>query len=185
MKLRDLSKMYSNNDGTRTLFESIPVIEVGQTLADWIKNCPSDKCVLIGGMAVSYHAKPRVTMDVDLLFLSAHDIPTQVLGFKRTRTGAFQHNITHVEVEVITSALINNLPITIIQKVFETAIESNGIKIASPSGLVALKLYRMSKYDEGDIWVLIETGKVDLTDWSLPPDKLEIYNNIVQRIKNS
>ena len=24
--------MYSNNDGTRTLFESIPVIEVGQTL---------------------------------------------------------------------------------------------------------------------------------------------------------
>lgn len=183
MTLRDMIKMYSNNDGTRTLFESIAMTEVEQALKDWNINFKGNY-VLIGGVAVSYHAKPRVTMDIDVLFLSKDDIPVEVPGFKRIGLDVFRHNGPHVEVKAITLEHMVTLPVVIANKVFKTAIESNGIKIASPSALVVLKLHRMGRYDEGDIWALIETGEVDLTDWPLTPDKLEIYNYIVQRVKN-
>ncbi len=180
MKLRDLCKMNKPNDGTRTLFESIAIPEVEQALKDWNSNYRGN-CVLIGGTAVGYYTKPRSTTDIDILFLSKQDIPTQVSKFKRTRPGALLHTITHVEVEVISPETIN-IPISLVKEVFTTAVLSNGIKVASPSGLVALKLFRMHRYDLGDIWSLIETGQVDLDNWPLPLDKLEIYHSIIQQM---
>ena len=183
MKLRDIIKMNSLNDGSRSLFESVAIPEVAKALQDWKINYQG-RCVLIGGTATGYHAKPRATMDVDILFISSTDIPAVVSGFKRIRNGAFQHNQTHVEIEVISPQSIN-LPIELVQKVFETSLESDGIRVASPSGLVALKLQRMSRYDEGDIWGLIETGKVDLTDWPITDSQLLIFKNIEQKVKAS
>ena len=182
MKLRDITKLNSPNDGTRTLFESIAVPEVEQALIDWKRNFQGNS-VLIGGLAAGYYARPRQTTDIDILFLTPQDIPLNVNGFKRIRVGAFQHNRTHVEIEVVSPESFNgNVPISLVHKVFETAIESNGIRVASPSGIVALKLCRMKRFDEGDIWSLIETGKVDLTGWPISQEHLVIYQSILDKM---
>lgn len=183
MKLRDLQKMNTMNDGTRTLFESIAIPEVEQALNDWNKNFQGP-CILIGGAATGYYSRPRATTDIDILFLSKNDIPAQVNGFKRIRPGAFQHNRTHVEIEVIAPDTIN-ISSNLVNKVFETSVESNGVRIASPSGLVALKLQRMARYDEGDIWGLIETGKVDLTGWPLTQQQQEVYQTILNKVNQN
>ncbi len=181
MFLRDLSKMNIPNDGTRTLFESIAIPEVEQALKDWKKQVGSIG-VLIGGAAAGFYTKPRSTTDIDILFLSLAEIPKHVSGFKRIRPGAFQHDKTHVEIEVIAPESIN-LPIEMVKHVFATSEISDGIRVASPSGLVALKLFRMKRYDEGDIWSLVETGKVDLSGWQLPTAQLALYNGILQKMK--
>lgn len=177
MKLRDIFKMNSSNDGTRSLLESVAVPEVGQALKDWIKNSKSAG-VLIGGLALSFYIKPRTTMDVDYLFLSKDDIPTNVPGFKRTRPGAFQHNRTHVEIEVVDYTSIN-IPISIAEIVTATAANHGETKVASPSGIVALKLFRANMRDKADIWELAQTCAIDLTPFHLSQDKIDLYNQIV------
>lgn len=182
MKIRDLIKTNIINDGSRTLFESILVPEVGLALSDWKKYC--NKGVLIGGSAVGYYCKPRSTTDIDLLFLTQEDIPKQVEGFKRIRTGSFQHNKTHVEVEVVSFNSFNTVSQLLVKQVIDSSIESNGIKVASQSGLVALKLCRMSRYDYGDIWSLIETGKVDITHFDISDEQISKFNQIKQEVFN-
>lgn len=179
MILRDLIKMNTPNDGTRTLYESVAVPEVLAALKDW-KAGTNGAGVLIGGLAISYYARSRQTMDVDIMFLDAADIPDQVEGFKRTRKGAFQHNKTHVEIEVLSPESIN-LPRQLAVKVVVTAIDTDGMKVASPSAIVALKLHRMKRYDEGDIAAMLETGKVDVADWGLTPEQLQTLAGIVER----
>lgn len=179
MRIKEIiEKMQKINDGTRSLMESIAVPEVQLALKDWIKNDSTG--VLIGGNAMSYHGKPRATMDVDILFLQNADIPLSVNGFKRTRDGAFQHNETHVEVEVVSSESIN-ISRELADKVFETAMESDGVKVSSPSAIVALKLQRLKNNDIGDIVQMINTGKVDLSDFPLSEKNMEDFKEIEER----
>jgi len=176
MRLRDLQKMNSINDGTRTLTESIAVPEVLQALRDW-EAASGSTGILIGGCAASFYARPRATMDVDFLFMSSEEIPDRVPGFKRTRSMAFQHDRTHVEVEVIAPTSIGVDP-ALIKKVIETARTVGDLKVASPTGLVALKLQRMRRYDAGDIEALIETGQIDLTGWPITPAQQQQFKKI-------
>lgn len=171
-------KLNKINDGTRTLLESIAVPEVVLALKDWSKNSSSG--VLIGGVAMSFYGKPRATMDLDLLFLHSGDIPISVEGFKRSRPGAFLHKKTHVEVEVITPSTINISP-ELAEKVFETAIKADGVNVASPSGIVALKLQRLKNNDIGDIVQMLNTGKVDLTGFPLSEKNLKDLEEIKER----
>jgi hypothetical protein len=179
-KLRDFSKMNSINDGSRTLNESIMVPEVIDALNDWKSN-HINNCILIGGVALSYYIKPRYTSDVDVLFLSFVDIPEKVYKFKRHREHAFQHIKHHVEVEVVTPELINT-PLHIVEAIFKTANDIDGIKVASPSGLVATKLGRFNHQDQADIVALINYTKIDLTPFGLPEnliEKFEILKNSI------
>lgn len=178
MLLRDLLKMNSINDGTRDLIESTVIPEVAQALRDW-GIATSTNAVLIGGLATSFYVRPRSTTDIDLLFMSVGDVPSFVNGFKKIRNNAFHHNKTHVEVELILPSSIN-IPQEIVEKVFKTSIVINGIRVASPSGIVALKLHRLKRYDSGDIVALIETGKVDLTGWGLTDIQLDVFEKIKQ-----
>ncbi len=180
MLLRDLLKTNNINDGTRSLVESILIPEIAKALADW-KHVTKSDAVLVGGLAAAFYAKPRATTDIDLLFLSEREIPDSVPGFKRIRPSAFQHNQTHVEIEILLPRTIN-LPEHIAKRVFETANTIDGIKIASPSAIVALKLHRLKRYDEGDIISLIETGKVDLTGWELTQDQLNKFEEIKAKV---
>jgi len=181
MKLRNLKKMQAANDGSRSLYESIAVPEVIKALEDW-KNATSVNPVLIGGLAASYYIKPRATADIDFLFLSEKEIPDNVEGFTRTRPHAFQHNETHVEIEVLTPQHIN-ISVDLAIQVVKTAQTNDGIMIASPSGIVALKLQRLRRYDEGDIIALIETGKVDLMGWELSEMQLQKFEEIKNKMK--
>lgn len=178
MILRDLLKMNSINDGTRSLTESIVIPEVAQALKDW-SVATNTNSVLIGGLATSFYAKPRSTTDIDLLFMSVSDIPSVIEGFKKIRNNAFHHKRTHVEVELITPSSIN-VPQEIAIKVLKTSVLINGVRVASPSGIVVLKLHRLKRYDSGDIVALIETGKVDLTGWRLTNVQLDAFEKIKQ-----
>ena len=171
-------KLNRVNDGTRTLFESIAVPEVVEALRDWIQNARLG--VLIGGNAMSYYGKPRATMDVDVLFLNSNDIPKEVSGFKRIRNGAFQHDKTHVEIEVITPVTVNISP-DLVSVVNQTAIQVDGFKVASPSGIVALKLQRLKNNDIGDIVQMINTGQVDLSPFPLSEKNIQDFNEIQEK----
>ena len=148
--MRNLKKMNSFNDGSRTLIESAVIPELVWALKDWKKETEQTSCVLIGGQAVSHWCKPRSTMDLDFAFVSDSDIPTQVDGFKRTRDHAFLHKETHVEIEVLTSSFLKISPV-LIKKAIATSVLSSGIQIACPEALICLKCYRWSLQDQADI----------------------------------
>jgi len=176
MRLREITKMHRANDGNRSLIESAMMPELAAALRDWAQ--ANTKSVLIGGLGLSYHVRPRMTQDLDFLFEQESDLPEQIPGFKRTRPHAFQHNETHVEVEAVTPELIN-VPRAIVQHVMRTAIESNGIRVASAAGLVALKLFRLSMQDKADIIALIKSGRMaDLDQFPLPPDKVVAFQEL-------
>ena len=182
MKLRDLFKMSYKNDGSRSLFESAMIPEIVKALQDWLKQ--NVDSVLIGGLALSYYSIPRMTIDVDFLFFSENNIPDNIIGFKRIRPHAFQHNETHVEIELLTGEFLKISPL-VVKKVFETSIKSDGLRIASASSLVALKLYHLSMQDKADIVALLKTGNVsDLSEFKLPENMMINFHELVEIAKS-
>lgn len=180
MQFREyIEKMNRLQDGTRSLFESIAIPEVAQALKDWNANHNSSG-VVIGGCATSYHAKPRATTDLDVLYLSQQDIPTDVTGFRKHRSGAFLHQQTHVEVEVVHPTAIN-ISNEMAKAVFDHAEIVNGVRVASPSGIVALKLHRLKNHDVGDIVAMHDTGRVDLSKFPLTQKHLDDYNEVITK----
>jgi hypothetical protein len=176
-----VEKWYKINDGTRTLMESIIAPEVSLALKDFKNSGGSKNAILIGGLALSYWGVPRATMDADFLFLSGGDIPQYVEGFKKIRDHTFQHKETHVEIEVLDTAYLN-LPINVVEAAFKTVVDDNGIKVASKSAIVALKLFRLKRYDQGDIEQLLLIGDIDLTPFNLPQDKIDAFNKIKENM---
>lgn len=173
-----IERMHHINDGSRPLFESVAVPEVIHALKDWAREVHDG--ILIGGLAMGYHGRPRATFDVDILFLTPSQIPLHVEGFKRIRPGAFLHKSTHVEVEVLSPQSINLNP-ELAEQVAATATQSDGIKVASPSGIVALKLQRLKRNDIGDIVQMIETGHVDLSGFTLSLKNMQDFEEISTR----
>ena len=163
-RLRNMEKANYVNDGTRTLVESILAPEVIQALEHLKEN--NLDCVLIGGLALSYWVKPRLTQDVDVLFKSERDIPQSLPKFSRKRDHAFQHNRTHVEVEILTPAFLN-IPSDVVHFVFETAKKVDNISVASPEGLVLLKMERWNIQDKADAVALRKLRPLDFGSFQL------------------
>jgi hypothetical protein len=174
------------NDGIRSIYESIIPKDVIVTLDDW-KSSNTSNCVLIGCIALSYYIKPRYTEDIDLIFLTDEDIPLSVYKFRRNRKHSYEHIKTGVEVELITPEYINK-DNSLFKNVFETSIESDGIQVASPLGLISLKLFR-SKTNERDRVDIIELCRycyennieLDISNFYLTEEEINIFN----QIKNS
>jgi hypothetical protein len=177
---RDLSKMNYPNDGTRTLMESIIVPEISSALNDLKYNKLKNYCI-IGGLALSYYVKPRMTIDIDILFLDILDIPNELINFKKHRKSAFQHNVTHVEVETLSPGFID-IPNDIAKKIIETSTIVDNFNIASPSGLVVSKLFRFSRQDQADIENLIIECDVDISDYNLTDKEIEKYERIIKEL---
>jgi hypothetical protein len=175
MKFR-IDLMKSANDGTRSLFESIMVPEVEHTLKKWTRL--DIRSVLIGGLALSYHNIPRYTQDIDVLFLSKSDVPMKLNGFKKVRQHSFQCNDTHVEIELLDSDFLN-ISVDLVKEIFKTSIKKDGMLIASPSGLVALKLQRFSRQDQADIENLNKYHVIDLSYFTLTNDHIKKYESII------
>lgn len=179
MRLQNIIEgFYENNDGTRPLLESVIAPEVTAAIKSWIGSADVPG-TLIGGLALSFYAKPRYTADVDVLYVTDGDIPDHIPGFKKIRGHSFQHNQTHVEVEVLSASFLG-LPAGLVKAVEQTAETSDGMRIASRSGLVALKLYRGKLQDQADIQALLQSGEVDLTPYEqwLTPKHLELFRQI-------
>jgi len=157
-----IETLYHHNDGTRALLDSIIVPEVADSLQNWSNSFNSG--AIIGGIATSYHGKPRVSMEIDLLVQNMNDV----------------HHSNHAYIKLHDPESINLNPI-LAKEVIDSAIESDGVKIASPSGIVALKLQRLKRHDIGDIVDMIETGKVDLTGFTLSKKNIEDFEEIKTR----
>ena len=115
----------------------------------WIASKNSDVApgVLIGDLAMSFYAAPRVTMDIDLLFLSKKDIPKTVKGFQKQGPSAFLEIKNNIVVDVKTPEAFNGLvPPKIAQQVVLTAVNHGGIFVASREGMMALKLLFVTEY---------------------------------------
>lgn len=168
MKLR-LMSLYRSPASTIHTVALVP--DVQHALMKWValKLSREKSGVLIGGLAMSFYTKPRCTEDVNLLFLHKYDIPNEVAGFKK-RVAAFQENKTHVLVEVHSPESIN-LPQDVASKVFATAVEYNGLKVASAQAMVVLKLYgsdtkRRELRCLADIEAILENSpKLSLSGW--------------------
>src|SRR5208337_1340118 len=174
--MRKLTKMRDINRGDRSLIESTMMPEIIIALRGWARSTGSS--VLIGALALSYHCKPRYTQDIDFLFLEPSDVPDAVGGFSRIGSG-FQHNRTRIAVDIFTPSSIN-IPREVAEQVMGTVVLSDNIRVASASGLVALKLFRSSMQDRADIVALIKTGHVDLVGWPPPPDMLTAFEALVE-----
>lgn len=174
------------NDGelSRPLFHAVVVPELITVIKNWIGSTTGPG-VLIGDLALSFYVKPRHTICVDVLYTTDQEIPVYVRRFTRIGNYSFQHNETHVEVKVLNVKFLG-IPKGLVEKVVETAVESNGIKIASKSGIVALKLQRARRQDQADIEQLIESGGVDLAPFEpwLTLDQIKMYNSIKEEVQN-
>jgi hypothetical protein len=173
--MRKLTKMQDINKGDRSLIESTMMPEIIIALRDWARSTGS--AVLIGALGLSYHCKPRYTQDIDFIFLEPSDVPDAVGGFSRIGSG-FQHNRTRIAVDIFTPSSIN-IPKDVAEQVMRTVVLSDNIRVASASGLVALKLFRSSMQDRADIVALIKTGHVDLSGWPLSPEMLAAFEALV------
>lgn len=182
MVLRELHKLNKPNDGSRKLLESALVPEVAKAMSDWIKNIDTNlKYVLVGGVGLSYWVKPRYTTDSDFLFLTSADIPKEVTGFKRIRPGAFEHKQTGVEIEVLTPESIG-MSTDLAKAIYENAVIRDGVKIATPSGLIASKLKRFKTKDRADIEELYELGNIDLSPYPLTPQMLKNFEITISEL---
>lgn len=175
-----IERFYHHNDVklSRSLLESVIVPEVTSALNDWIGlDVPG---ILIGGLALSFYGKPRYTADVDILFVNDADIPKTIPEFTRIRDHAFRHNKTHVEIEVLTPKFLN-ISTELVKAIITTSAESNGMRVASASGLVALKLQRGSLQDKADIEQLIKTGNINLEPYDryLTPNQIVMFDSLV------
>ncbi len=108
---------------------------------------------------MSYYVKPRMTEDINLLFLSEQDISMLVEGFERSQDRAFSHKATRVEVDLSTPASLG-IPLESARKTHRTALVDKGVKIASPSALVTLKRHRLNSQDKADIATLSDTTAI-------------------------
>jgi hypothetical protein len=179
MKIRNVGAMNSINDTahSRSLTDSIMMPQVIIALGDW-RNAGVGG-VLIGAVALGFHVRPRMAQELEFLFADDAAIPDAVSGFDRLDPRLFRHHQTGVEVNVVTRAAIE-VPIAIAEEVARTAIESDGVRVASESGLVALKLFRRSRQSEADIVALIKTGRVDLSGFRAAPEKMSGFRELVE-----
>jgi hypothetical protein len=187
--IKNRKKSKWKNNGFRTLFESIIPNEVIMALKDWKDNYKVDNYVLIGGFALSYYLKPRYTEDIDLAFLSYNEIPNYVTKFRRNRKHSFEHIKTGVEIELLTPEHLDRT-VDFFENIFESAIVSDGVKISSPEGLIALKLRRFSDIDRSDIIELYKylrenNKEVELEKYNLSNNEIEKWEKLMLEIDDT
>jgi hypothetical protein len=166
-----------------TLLNSALVADVGSTLIRWASTTKGMHGVLIGRLALAFYSRPRMTTEIHMLFISHDDIPTTVDGFDKHSTSAFKDKSTNIEIELVSATTIN-IPPEVVAKVFETARNIEGMRVASREGLIVLKLYGMltpkrKRGDTADIQTLLETDpKASVSGWPLTTYQREVLEDI-------
>jgi hypothetical protein len=179
--LRNLSYASLDSRGQHSIFKVVLSNEVEAALRDW----PIFKdAVLIGGLAVSFYTRPRVTTDADFLFISESSLPDFAEDFKKVRPHAFRHNRTHVEIEVLTPSFLS-MPDSRAKQILRTSVLSEGIRVASAEGVVCSKLLRWSRRDQADISEIMNAVSGDLTTWSLSSLEKQRVQELLSELPNS
>ena len=151
--------------------------EVNKALQHWgqIEDAYKEG-VLIGGIAVSMYSRARSTEDIDILYREESDVPDNLTGFRKFRAHSFRHNQTHVEVETLTPDFLR-IPKSIVNQVFDTAVQMGTLRVASVEGIIALKLVSTRHKDMSDVITLLQHNpNIDMSSWNLDmltQDKLD------------
>lgn len=151
--------------------------EVNKALQHWgqIEDAYKEG-VLIGGIAVSMYSRARSTEDIDILYREESDVPDNLTGFRKFRAHSFRHNQTHVEVETLTPDFLR-IPKSIVNRVFDTAVQMGTLRVASVEGIIALKLVSNRHKDMSDVITLLQHNpNIDMSSWNLDmlmQDKLD------------
>ncbi len=122
---------------------------------------------LCGGLAIAIYAKPRATLDIDIMispdFLSETKKAAQELGFTLSaapmefKEGAVKiHRLTKIDKDSGEHLVLDLLIVTPATKKawddhFTVEWEGGPLKVVSPQGLILLKSLRNSGQDKDDI----------------------------------
>jgi hypothetical protein len=122
---------------------------------------------LCGGLAIAIYAKPRATLDIDIMidpgFLSETKKATQELGFTMISApmefqgGAVKiHRLTKIDKNSGEHLVLDLLLVTPeTKKAWDDHLtvewEGNPLKVVSPQGLILLKSFRSSGQDQDDV----------------------------------
>ena len=159
------------NRGDRTLAESTLHRHLFQVLQSFVNGTNPERYVLIGELAVSFYAKPRYTAEAELLFASEAELPIRVTGFTRVDERAFQHEESKVLIALFSPESLA-LDGERVRKIFATSATHAGLVIASPEGLIALKLQHPSYSNLASIAALLTRRTIDMSAWQLSAREL-------------
>ena len=190
MKLRSLFESVHIADSVRSLTEG-STNDLSRAL-EALSQVPGVKWALIGGLAVGFRSRPRGTQDIDVIVASELDIEALASAassaFRHNRGHSLEHKATGVEVEVLTPEFLKMDPIVFQKAINSATMEKFGagsIPVVDTAALIVFKLNRASRRDQGDIEDIITThGPVDLSEYDIPADKLQIYQSIVTEVQN-
>lgn len=142
------------------------------TLLRWIDAVPKPfQGTLIGGLAMCFYRRPRMTMGIDILVPSEYALPDKISGFSRIAACVFVDNANQIEINACTPSTIG-ISDGLSRRVLGSARIIDGVSIASVEGLIALKLHaahvdRRKLQESADIQSLLEYREVDLSEWDL------------------
>jgi hypothetical protein len=164
--------------------------DVRKAFNDFVRLAKGKNYSIIGGIAIGKYTAPRNTMDIDVIVKNDGDISKieeEVKSkFKRTRSHAFEHKSTGVEVEVLTPEFlcVNG---KMINDAINKSIDDDGAMVVSPKYLIALKLCRAvsknrkSLQDKYDITNIIDGYKnIDMSDVDLTKEEIDLYNELLK-----
>lgn len=148
-----------SGNNNRSLKNSVPYKELYEALTKWYDEVGKEHdCVLIGGLAVSYHGRPRNTQDVDFLTTNVKKPEVVVDSFKKIGKFTYIDKKSHAPVEAITPEILNNdLTDSLVKIIQKDAVidKQSGVKIASINSLIVLKLLSGRMRDDSDVVSLL------------------------------
>ena len=143
---------------------------VGRWISSWVSRCATG------------------TQDIDIFLSSEQQLRhlKDDLNDKFHQIGphALEHKSTGIEIETLTPEFLK-----IDQQIVDTAIRSaemsDGIRVLSREGLVALKLMRANNRDKGDIEAIIQAGgPVSLDEYKLTSEQRQVYQALAEIVKH-
>ncbi len=177
----------NTSDSVRSLFENASSSDLRKALTDVAKLLIDVDYVLIGGLAIGYHTRPRGTDDVDILLVdedsvqNVHSILQRSGLFKKVRAHACEHKETGVEIELLSPTFIKQ-PETLVRSAVQNSLRvefgSNTLNVATAKHIVALKLDRFNIHDKADIQNFIKHGITDISDLITDVNYLERFNQM-------
>lgn len=180
-------------DCEKPIEQSIFNDKVREAFVDFTSFEPSENIAVIGGLAYSTYTTPRNTQDIDFVVNCDAEIDKIQLRvaskFKRIRPHALMHKKTGVEIEFITSNLVN-VANSVVLDTISTAVSHSvnhcDTKVANPKMLIVMKLGRASDtknpkhyIDKSDILTLIlKYPDVTVDDEEIPFKQKELFNQL-------
>jgi len=150
-----------------------------------------DKGMLIGDLAINFHAKPRPADRVEILFPNPSSIPGGVDGFTRHHKGVFQENASKIQVWTTTPKSLH-IPDAVAQIICNCGYNVHeGLMVASLECMIVLKLYasysRRFEYQAlADIEHMLEhnpqTTATSFDNWFLSDFHLNKLHDSIRKI---